>query len=218
MDYETEEQQVEALKEWWKQNGNSVLLGLAIGVAIIVSWNAYGSYQTKIALDASNAYESVMQAMDDDKDEEVDKIATSLRNDHDDSSFAAMASLIDAKVHIKNNQLDQALTKLQWVIENSDFEELKVVAQVRAARVLLALDKADDAFDALPSVAPMGFTGLVSEVRGDIYLKKGELEKARVAYQTAQSSADSVANPTLLGMKLDDLKLPALTDSDKDAG
>ena len=35
---ETEEQQAERLRQWWRENGRSVLTGLVLGIAIVVGW------------------------------------------------------------------------------------------------------------------------------------------------------------------------------------
>ena len=35
MEYETEEQQVEALKDWWAENGRAVIAGVVLGVVVI---------------------------------------------------------------------------------------------------------------------------------------------------------------------------------------
>ncbi len=217
MDFETEEQQVEAIKEWWRQNGSSVLLGLGIGVAIIVSWNAWNSHTESIALAASDRYEQVVEAMEAGDTAKVAKNAKDLRGDYSDSSFAALASLVDAKMQVEDNDLSTASSTLQWVIDNCRIDEIQTVARIRKARILLDLGKTDEALSILPDVASQGFVALVEEVRGDIFLNKNEIDKARAAYLAAQTG--SGANSSLLGMKLDDIGLPKTTkvNDNKDA-
>ena len=36
--YETEEQQVEAIKKWWKANGNTLIIGAVVGLAGLWGW------------------------------------------------------------------------------------------------------------------------------------------------------------------------------------
>ena len=36
--YETDEEKVEAIKGWWKENGISVVGGLALGLAAVFGW------------------------------------------------------------------------------------------------------------------------------------------------------------------------------------
>ncbi len=204
-DYETEEQQVEAIKEWWKQNGMSVLLGVALGVGAILSWNGWNAYEASNAMKASDLYTEISEAVKADNTEAVSSIATTLRDDYSDSSFASMASLMEAKINAESNQLTDAVSHLQWVIDNSDFQELKTVAAIRKARVLLADGKVSDALASLPEAATGGFSGLIAEVRGDIYIALGDTDKARESYLEAQVNGGSQASPALLGMKLDNL-------------
>ena len=181
-DYETEEQQVEAIKEWWKQNGSSVLLGIGLGVGAILSWNGWQGYQESKAMEASDKYTEISEAVAAGDTGKVAAIADELRDDHGGSSFAAMASLLEAKVAAESDNLDVAAEQLQWVVDNSSLEELKTVAAIRKARVLLADGKAENALEVLPDVASGGFAGLAAEVRGDIHLALGQSEKAREAY------------------------------------
>ena len=44
-EFETEEQRVEALMKWWKDNRKSVITGLIAGIAIVVGWNSWKAYQ-----------------------------------------------------------------------------------------------------------------------------------------------------------------------------
>ena len=39
--YETEEQQVEAVKKWWKENGVSLIVGVVMGLSAIAGWKYY---------------------------------------------------------------------------------------------------------------------------------------------------------------------------------
>ena len=65
MEYETEEQQVEALKAWWAENGKSVMLGVGIGVAAIGGWQFWGKHKESQAREASDGYEQTIQSLAD---------------------------------------------------------------------------------------------------------------------------------------------------------
>ncbi|PAR85254.1 YfgM family protein, partial [Vibrio cholerae] len=39
--YDTEEQQVEAIKDWWKENGKAVIFGAVIGLGGLFGWRYY---------------------------------------------------------------------------------------------------------------------------------------------------------------------------------
>ncbi|MCW8956189.1 MAG: tetratricopeptide repeat protein, partial [Gammaproteobacteria bacterium] len=59
MDYETEEQQVEALKRWWKENGKLIITGLTLGLALVVGVRFYNQYVNERAEAASYLFDQV---------------------------------------------------------------------------------------------------------------------------------------------------------------
>lgn len=201
-DYETEEQQVEAIKDWWKENSKSVFLGVVLGVGGILSWRGWVSYEQNQAVEASDLYAQVADAAVADDSATVKSLSATLRDDHSGSAFASMASLMEARVDVQEGAFSEAGDRLQWVIDNASLEEMKVVARLRQARVLLADGKADEALKALPASVSPEFAGRAAEIRGDIHLAKGDIDAARNAYSEAQTQSQG---NSLLGMKLDDL-------------
>ncbi len=206
-DYETEEQQIDAFKAWWRENRSSVLLGLLLGGGIIFSWVTWVSYQENQLIEASDMYTEVIDAMEAKDSDRVSTISDQLRDSYADSTFASMASLVDAKMSTQDNNLEDAVGNFQWIIDNSSLEEMRAVAQMRKARVLLSLGKTDEALASLPPSALTGFTGLMAEIRGDIYAQKGEFDKARTQYNLAKAGMGGISNPAILAMKLDDLAI-----------
>ena len=61
--YETEEQQVEAIKSWWKENGKAVVIGGVVGIGAILGWKYYQSSQITAKETASAAYERALTAL-----------------------------------------------------------------------------------------------------------------------------------------------------------
>ena len=61
-DYLTEEEQVEALKKWWRENGKAIVGGAVLGLALVGGWQAWQSYQKGEAELASAYYEEFMLA------------------------------------------------------------------------------------------------------------------------------------------------------------
>ena len=54
--YTTEEQQVEVIKNWWKENGTSVIAGTVIGLVGLFGWRYYNEMQQNNQEAASQAY------------------------------------------------------------------------------------------------------------------------------------------------------------------
>jgi len=119
--------------------------------------------------------------------------------------MARLASLHEAKRLVTAGDLEAAAETLQYATDSASDADLKAVSGVRLARVLLAMDRGDDALKALPGDAPESFAALIATVRGDILFEQGKLDEAKVAYQQAADSGAVTADPEFLEMQLVDL-------------
>ncbi len=203
MEFETEEQQVEALKRWWAENGRSVLLGVAIGAVAILGWQWWNKHKLKQAQAASDQFQQSIEAIN--SDSNAAEHAAALRDDHGGTLYASMASLAAARDLVQAGDLEAAEKELQLAAKGSPQDEVALIAKIRLARVQGALGKVDEALSSLPGKPPTPFTALVEEVRGDLYVAKGEPDKARTAYQAALDSNQRSADSNALNMKLNEL-------------
>lgn len=205
-EYETEEQQVEAIKSWWSENGRSVLFGVVLGVAVIGGWRGFGAYKDSQAQDAAGLYGQFAEAVDAKNIAEASSLGAQLRDEFSGYTFPVMASLAEAGLLVSEGKdLAGAAERLQWAVDNASLEEMKVVASLRLARVRAALGEYDAALSALPESASPAFAAMTAEIRGDIELAMGDETKARASYEEAQTLSGDVANPGVLEMKLGDL-------------
>jgi len=204
VEYETEEQQVEALKAWWAENGRAVIAGVVLGVVVIGGWSFWQKRQATRAVAASDAYSLTMEAVAAGDGARVTELADALADDHDGTLYAAYASLAAARVAVDEGDLEAAAKRLAWAVEHAPQDDVKLVAQLRLARVENANGQLDDALGRLPDTYPEEFTGLIEEARGDLLVASGDTDGARAAYERARDSGN-VADPNALGMKLDDL-------------
>lgn len=204
MDYETEEQQVEAIKKWWSENAISVIAGVAIGAAAIFGWVGWGKYQESQSQKASDGFVQTLEALEQDG-EAVAVAADSVKDDHGGSLYAVMAALAAAKGLAESGDLNGAEEQLTWAVKEAESDDIRILAKVRLARVLGAAGKADDGLKELPASPKSRFVGLVEEARGDLYLIQGDKDKARSAYQKALDSGERIGDNRVLTMKLNDL-------------
>mgnify|MGYP001822151280 CR=1 FL=1 len=190
VEFESEDQQVEAIKKWWKENGASLLLGLGIGVAALLGWREYLAYQTEHSAEASDLFEAVQTQIANETldDTDINK-ADLLKNEYNDTPYAALVSLLLAKHAYDDGDSDSAMTHLRWVIEHSSETDVKYVASLRLARLLIAEKKYDEAEAILLAEHPAGFNVGYEELKGDLYVAKGEIALARVAYDKAINAA-----------------------------
>ncbi|MDH5326217.1 MAG: tetratricopeptide repeat protein [Gammaproteobacteria bacterium] len=210
MNYETEEQQVEALKKWWKDNGKSVIGGVLLGIGVLLGGQAWlKSHYSHIEV-ASAEYELMSQEVGKSNFTKAEELGASLLGQYADTAYAPFAALLMAKIKVEQQDLVAAKTHLNWAISNTDDVDLQHVARLRLMRVLLAEGNADEALSLQDSVQKGGFAAAYEEVKGDIYVAKGEIDQARSAYAMAlqKLEPDSRAR-NFIEMKLDDLGKPA---------
>lgn len=204
-EFESEDQQIQAIKKWWKENGASLLLGLGIGVGALLGWREYLAYQTDHSAEASNLYQTVQtQVVNNRLDDEHIRKADTIRNEYGDTPYAALVSLAQAKHAYENGDAESAIMHLRSAIENSEEADVKHVASLRLARVLIAQKKHDEAEVILLSEHPAAFTAGYEELKGDLFVARGEIAQAREAYDRAINAADGSPGRWLL-LKRQDL-------------
>lgn len=212
-EYETEEQQVEALKQWWSENGRQILFGIGLGVALIFGYRMWQAHKLNVSEDASSQYTKVMESLEQKDGEEFLKLVGDLRKDNAGSPYATLASLAEARFQVENDRLPEAESALRWALDKGAYKEYHSLTRIRLARVLRAQDKHDEALELLDKVTASSFAGHVEEIRGDIYLDQGNTTEAAAAYQRALGAGDTRA-AGVLQMKIDDLAVPGTATTD----
>lgn len=211
-DMRTEEEQVEALKNWWKENGKSLVLTLALALAVIFGWKAWQNNQRITAENAGTMYQNLVQAVQlasapqatDDQRTTAAHLAKSLKDEYGDTAYARFGALFSARLYVDKGDYEAALNELDWVLAQSEDSVMKTVATMRKARVMAAMGDADKAITLLDGLKEPSFSVSVAELKGDLYLAAGAVDKARAAYQSAAADAPQGARP-LLNLKLDSL-------------
>ncbi len=204
--YETEEEQIEAIKKWWKDNGQSVVVGIALGFTLLFGWHTWRNYQESQAEQASYTYEEVFSLAQQNQPDKMTAVAQKLLADHPNSTYAVLTAFLQAQQNVKADQLEAAKANLQWVIDNADLPELKSLAYLRKARLLMDAKALEAAQQALDEVHIKAYEGLKNELQGDIYLAQNSPKDALAAYAKAlQDESLSAQQRSWLEMKWDNL-------------
>jgi len=203
-DYETEEEQVEAIKAWWKKNGGAITTGVVLGVAVVFGWKMFQDYQVDQALSASYHYEQVLSASEQDNHDTVLDVTKTLTTSYADSNYAVLSSLLAAKSSIDNGKLDDAAKYLTWAKDNAPVD-LASIARIRLARVQIAQNNYEQALTTLDYAFSEQVSSEIEEVKGDAFYKMGKLQEAKTAYEKALTSITNGQRKTDLEMKLYDL-------------
>jgi predicted negative regulator of RcsB-dependent stress response len=206
VEYVTDEERVEELKKWWKENGTSVLLGVGLGLAVLFGWRWWGNYQENQMVQASNLYVQVESAIQGSKTEQAQAFADKLYEQFPGQTYAVYAALELGKYYLEAGKHEQANQSLQWAYDHADSTAVRQLAAVRLARSLAAASKPDQALAVLNSIQPGEYASLVEELRGDILLQQGKQTEAREAYLKAKAAVGADQRPgPALQLKIDDL-------------
>lgn len=205
--YESEKEQIEALKKWWKENGSSAITGVLLGLAVIFGGKAWFSYQQRQNEAASHLYMQLLNGLGSDDAAMVSEAGDKLISEYSDSPYASFAAFGLAKKQVEEGNLDAARAQLQWVLDHAGLDSIRNSARVRLVRLLIAAGE-PDAADALLKQAPADaqYVPLYAELRGDLARERGNRDAARDAYREALAGmAEDAPNRILVQTKLDDV-------------
>lgn len=201
-----EQEQIEAVKAWWKDNRNQILGMLLIVVVTMGGWRGWQYYQRKQADEAATLYRQFIEQLASNDAKRVNDAAAAVTDKFASTAYAARAALLAAQVNEQGKDIARAKTQLQWVIDNAGEATLKDVARLRLAAVLLDEKNYVDALKLLEAKHPDAFDGLYADLRGDVLSAQGKMDEARSSYKLAYEKIDAQSMyRNLIQMKLDAL-------------
>jgi predicted negative regulator of RcsB-dependent stress response len=201
--YTTENEQVDALRRFFAENGKALAVGVVLGIGALVGWRYWQSHQNTSMMEASQSYEQASVALASGKADDVAAAEKFIQANS--NSYGVFAALQLAK-HFAD-QGDFAKAEQQLVVAQSHAKDDNLLASVnlRLARVQLQEKKLDEALKTLEGVKGEGWISLMQDVRGDVLLAKGDIAGAREAYSKGIESNASQALAAVMRMKLNNL-------------
>lgn len=193
--YASDHEQWELIKVWWKANGKMVIAVALVAMLATYGFRYWQQRQEQRGEEASLLYQQLLVNQVKGSATTFTAYAQNLESNYPKSPYASLAAMLEAKIAVAANQLPLAEQKLVWAMEHADSKALAQIARLRAARVLLAENKADAALKLLEDVTDDGFLPAINQIKGDIYLAKGNKVKAKNYYTLALKSI-----PSQLGM------------------
>jgi len=205
-----EQEQIDALKAWWKQYGKLLILVVVAAVLAAAGTFAWRSYNAAQANQASAIYTELRKAAGTRDVKKVRDLAGAILEQYPRSVYAPLAAFVSAKAHFESGDLKTARAQLEWVIERTSDPEFRSIARLRLANVMIDEKDYAGALKVLEAKPEPAFEARFAETRGDVYAQEGKRDDARAAYRTALEKT----RPREAGAReLIQLKLDALGES-----
>lgn len=207
----TEQEQIEALKKWWKENGSSLVVGLLLGLSALLGIKAWFGYQQTQAYNASSLYIRMLDAMNNNAAEPARQLANELVSNYSNSGYAVPGALALARLAVEAKDIPTARTQLSWALEHADNEPMRHTARQRLIRLLIDAGDyaaADAQLSAVDSAKAGAYEYGYGVLRGDLALAQGNRDAAREAYKSALDALpEQAADSELVRMKYENLQV-----------
>lgn len=187
-DYLTEREQVDRIRQWWKENGAWIIVGVGGGIIALAGWNWWQGYQLQRSEQASAIYAVVSEAAMEERIDEIRLGVERLESAYDGSPYLQHGRLALAGALARAGEFDPAADQLQQVMDGAEDPQLRLIARLRLARVLLAAGELQRALEIARGGESGVFAAPLHEVEGDILAAQGDTAGARAAYEAALES------------------------------
>src|SRR5580658_10162430 len=148
-EYLTDDEQLEHVKRLAAEYGPWMISAVVIGLGLMYGLRYYNSHQNDYALHASAQFGDMTSALQHNDRAQTRKLADGLIRDYPGSPYADQAKLIIARLYVDDGQDASAIPLLNQIMDNSKDTELRHIARLRLARVLIDSGKPDDALKTL---------------------------------------------------------------------
>ncbi|MDH5621917.1 MAG: tetratricopeptide repeat protein, partial [Gammaproteobacteria bacterium] len=179
----SEKERIEQIRSWWSEYRYYVIGGIVIGAGLLFGSNQYQANKLQAQLDASTAYEKLIEYVVSGDLENAETIANEIETQYSGTTYVGQAGLALARLYMDQNRDQDAADALLSVVNGKSGDELKHVARLRLARVYLYQDKAEEVVALLADLDKGAFAAAYSEVLGDAYTALGRIAEAEDEYQ-----------------------------------
>ncbi|MCZ6808515.1 MAG: tetratricopeptide repeat protein [Proteobacteria bacterium] len=203
----SEKEQIEAMRDWWRENGRFVIGGIVLGVGILVGWHQWKEYRLTARLEASARYETLANQVSGGMVDAAEANAKELYENYASTSYAALARLAMARLYMDRGRDQDAADTLEALLAIRGGTETQMVGRLRLAKIYLYQEQPQEVVDLLSGFEDTAFAARYDELLGDAHAALGQIPDAAAAY--ARAMADDPRAPTvnrsLIQMKIVDL-------------
>jgi len=185
-----EQEQLDALKAWWRDHGNKVINFALAAAVVAAAASGWKWWQDKQAGEAGALYGQLQAAAEKHDVKAVRDAAVALVDNYSGTVYAGMGALLSAKLQADEGDLKNARAQLSWAAEKAGDASLRDLARLRLAGLMLDEKAYEEALQELNKEPEPGFAARYAELKGDVYAAQGKKDEARTAYSAALAKLD----------------------------
>ena len=198
-----EEQEINQLKDWWKENGKTIIVAFILGVGGMFGWRYWQAHQAEQIAQASAQYDALIYSAQQDEQAKKANIEQFVQA-NSKTAYAVFALLDEAKKETEKQDFAAAEVNLNQALTQSQDEVLTSIVALRLSAVQFQLGQLDNALTTLNQVKGESFDARKAILTGDIQVAKGDKVAAKNSFEQAQQSGSQLEQQ-MAKMKLNNL-------------
>jgi len=198
-----EEQEINQLKDWWKENGKTIIVAFILGVGGMFGWRYWQAHQAEQIAQASAQYDMLIYSAQQDEQAKKANIEQFVQA-NSKTAYAVFALLDEAKKATEKQDFVAAEVNLNQALTQSQDEVLTSIVALRLSAVQFQLGQLDNALTSLNQVKGESFNARKAILTGDIQVAKGDKVAAKNSFEQAQQSGSQLEQQ-MAKMKLNNL-------------
>lgn len=214
-----EQEQIDAIKHFWKQWGNLITWVLIAILGAYAAYNGWNYWQRSQAAQAALMHDELERSIQSGEIAHIERALADMQGKFGGTTYASQGSLEAAKALSEKGKHTEAKAALAWVAEKGTDDGLKAVARLRLASVLTGEKAYDEALKQLNASFPAEFVPLAADRRGDVLLLQGKRSEAALEFGKAYQGLEKTGGEyrRLVGIKLNSLGIDPDTSKVKGA-
>lgn len=198
-----EEQEINQLKDWWKENGKTIIVAFILGIGGMFGWRYWQAHQAEQIAQASAQYDALIYSAQQDEQAKKANIEQFVQA-NSKTAYAVFALLDEAKKATEKQDFAAAEANLNQALTQSQDEVLTSIVALRLSAVQFQLGQLDNALTTLNQVKGESFNARKAILTGDIQVAKGDKVAAKNSFEQAQQSGSQLEQQ-MAKMKLNNL-------------
>ena len=184
MAFDNDEQQSEHFKNFYNLHKVKIFSVIAVFLVAFFAFQYIESINQSNDEESSQLFQDILVSKISNIDEVKSKVGV-LQSNFSNSPYAARASIYYSKLLVETGDYTAAAKELIWASGEDIEPSIQSMANYLLGNLYLVEKKLDQALEVANKIITDGYIGLANDLKGDIYLAKGDKENAIKSYELA---------------------------------